>query len=107
MVDDAARERVDGRKEARAPSRAGIGRMALLDNEVGREKIHVIFGRRYHRNTDAQYHTAIATLFFRDVASFGLLEFLGLDKFSGSFSFASTACTASILLTANTVCDEA
>ena len=32
----------------------GIGMLALLDNEVGREKIHVIFGRRYHRLTGTQ-----------------------------------------------------
>jgi len=63
---------------ARALSRAGIGRLAVLLGEVGREKIHVIFGRRYHRNTDAQDHTAIATLLFPDVAGFELLEVLVL-----------------------------
>ena len=70
------RGKSDRREEARALSRAGIGMMALLLGEVGIEKIHVIFGRRYHRNTDAQYHTAIATLVFPDVADLGLLEFL-------------------------------
>jgi hypothetical protein len=62
--------------------------------------------RRYHRITDAQYHTAIATLAFPDVARRVLLEFLGLISLTQLQHFASTACTASILLTANTVCDE-
>ena len=55
--------------------------------EVRREKIHVIFGRRYHRNTGAQYHTAIATLFFSDVADLELLEFLVLISFQADFEF--------------------
>lgn len=64
----------------------GIGMLALLDNEVGREKIQVIFGRRYHRLTGTQYHTAIATIVFLDIAGLELLEFLGLISFD-SFSF--------------------
>jgi hypothetical protein len=55
--------------------------------EVGREKIHVIFGRRYHRNTGTQYHTAIATLFFPDVADLELLEFLVLISSHADFEF--------------------
>jgi hypothetical protein len=75
--------------EEERPVRCHVRKSAgwLWLGEVGREKIHVIFGRRYHRNTGAHYHTAIATLFFSDVADLELLEFLVLISFQADFEF--------------------
>jgi hypothetical protein len=71
------------------------------------ERKFMSFGRRYHRNTDAQYHTAIATLAFSDIARPVLLEFLGLISLTQLQHFASTACTASILVHGEyRLCDE-